>query len=74
MWDEIAACAWIDPGIITKTRDLYMDVDVSHGPSYGFTLTWDDKLKPAGAQLVHAQVDLDVPKFAKMFVDLMSAR
>jgi hypothetical protein len=24
-------------------------------------------------QLVHAQVDLDLPKFTKMFVELMSA-
>ena len=75
MWDEIAACAWLDPAIITRTRDLYMDIDVSHGPSYGHTLTWDKALKPAlDVQLVHAQVDLDVARFSKMFVDLMSAR
>jgi inosine-uridine nucleoside N-ribohydrolase len=74
LWDELAACAWIDPSIITKTRDLYMDVDVSHGPSYGHTLTWTDALRPSiDVQLVHAQVDLDLPKFTKMFVDLMSA-
>ena len=74
LWDELAACAWLDPSIITKERQLYMDVDVSHGPSYGETLTWPEKLKPVtGLQLVHAQVDLDLPKFRKMFVDLMSA-
>jgi inosine-uridine nucleoside N-ribohydrolase len=75
LWDELAACAWIDPSIITKERQLYMDVDVSHGPGYGHTLTWSDKLKPeTGVQLVHAQLDLDLPKFTKMFVDLMSRR
>jgi inosine-uridine nucleoside N-ribohydrolase len=74
MWDEIAACAWLDPSIITRRRELYMDVDLSHGPSYGFTLTWLDKLKPAtGVKLVHAQVDLDLVKFSRMFVRLMSA-
>jgi purine nucleosidase len=74
LWDELAACAWLDPGIITKDRRLYMDVDVSHGPAYGETLTWSEALKPAiDLQLVHAQVDLDFPKFARMFVDLMSA-
>jgi inosine-uridine nucleoside N-ribohydrolase len=74
LWDELAACAWLDPSIITKERLLYMDVDVSHGPAYGETLTWGDALKPAiDLQLVHAQVDLDLPKFTKMFVDLMSA-
>ena len=74
LWDELAACAWLDPSIITKERLLYMDVDLSHGPSYGYTLTWAEKLKPAtDLQLVHAQVDLDLPKFSKMFVELMSA-
>jgi len=74
LWDELAACAWLDPSIITKERLLYMDVDVSHGPAYGETLTWGDALKPAiDLQRVHAQVDLDLPKFTKMFVELMSA-
>jgi purine nucleosidase len=74
LWDELAACAWLDPGIITKERQVYMDVDLSHGSSYGDTLTWEEKLKPAtGVRLVHAQVDLDLAKFTKMFVGLMSA-
>jgi purine nucleosidase len=74
LWDELAACAWLDPSIITQRLDLYMDVDVSHGSSYGETLTWSEALKPAvDLQLVHAQVDLDLPRFTKMFVELMSA-
>jgi len=48
LWDELAACAWLDPGIITQDRELYMDVDVSHGPAYGETLTWSAALKPVG--------------------------
>lgn len=74
LWDELAACAWLDPSIITRRDDLYMDVDVSHGPAYGETLAWSDALKPAvDLQRVHAQVDLDLPRFARMFVELMSA-
>jgi inosine-uridine nucleoside N-ribohydrolase len=73
MWDELAACAWLDPALITKEKQLYMDVDLSHGPGYGDTLTWTEKLKPAtGVRLVHAQVDLDLKRFQKMFVELMS--
>ena len=73
LWDELAACAWLDPTLITKEKQLYMDVDLSHGPTYGDTLTWTEKLKPAtGVRLVHAQVDLDLLRFQKMFVDLMS--
>ena len=74
LWDELAACAWLDPSLITKERLVYMDIDVSHGPSYGDTLTWAENIKPVtGVQLVHAQLDLDLPKFTKMFVELMSA-
>jgi len=73
MWDELAACAWLDPTLITKEDLLYMDVDLSHGPSYGDTLTWTEKLKPeTGVRLVHAQVDVDLPRFQKMFVALMT--
>ena len=73
LWDELTACAWLDPTLITTEDRLYMDVDLSHGPSYGNTLTWTEKFKPAtGVGLVHAQVDLDLPRFQKMFVDLMT--
>jgi purine nucleosidase len=72
LWDELAACAWLDPSLITKEKVVYMDVDLSHGPSYGDTLTWTEKLKPATqVRLVHAQIDLDLPRFQKMFVELM---
>jgi purine nucleosidase len=74
LWDELTACAWLDPTIVTAGRKLYMDIDLSHGPSYGDTLTWTEQSKPqTGVRLVHAQTDLDLPKFAKMFVGLMSA-
>jgi purine nucleosidase len=72
LWDEFAACAWLDPSLITNEKLVYMDVDISHGPTYGDTLTWTEKLKPAtGVRLVHAQVDLDLPKFQQMFIELM---
>jgi inosine-uridine nucleoside N-ribohydrolase len=73
LWDELAACAWLDPTLITKQKQLYMDVDLSHGPSYGDTLTWNEKFKPAtGVRLVNAQLDLNLPRFQKMFIDLMT--
>lgn len=72
LWDELTACAWLDPSIITKEEAIYMDVDLSHGTGYGDTLTWTEKVKPVtGVRIVHAQVDLDLPKFQQMFVELM---
>ena len=74
LWDEFTACSWLDPTLVTGERLLYMDVDLSHGPSYGNTLSWSKAFKPdTDVQLVHAQVDLDLPKFSNMFVALMKA-
>jgi purine nucleosidase len=73
LWDELTACSWLDPSIITQEKQLYMDIDLSHGPSYGNTLTWTEKTKPVTAvRLVHAQTDVDLEKFQKMFVGLMA--
>jgi purine nucleosidase len=74
LWDELTACALLDPSLITKERYVYLDVDITHGPTYGDTLTWEDRFHPqTGLQKVHAQLDLDLPKFQKMFITLMSA-
>ena len=73
MWDELTACAWLDPSLITNEQTLYMDVDLGHGSSYGDTLTWSEANKPATAtQPVHAQLDVDTARFQKFFVGLMT--
>lgn len=72
MWDELAACAWIDPAIVTKGQTLYMDVDLGHGANYGNTLTWTEQTKPAtDVRPVHVQMDVDVGRFDRMFEELM---
>jgi purine nucleosidase len=74
MWDELAAAAWIDPSLITKSETRYLSVDIGHGAGYGNTLTWTERDKPKTAvQPVSIQVDLDDQKFNEMFVSLMSA-
>jgi purine nucleosidase len=74
MWDELAAAAWIDPSLITKTETRFMSVDIDQGAAYGNTLTWTEKDNPKlGAQKVEIQVDLDLARFNRMFVDLMKA-
>ncbi len=75
MWDELAACAWIDPSIITKQQKLYLDIDINHGPNYGDTLTWDAAHKPSRPDLREVNVlqDLDTTRLYKLFVQLMQA-
>jgi purine nucleosidase len=46
LWDELAAAAWLDPGIITKQETLFLDVDLDRGAGYGNTLSWTSQNKP----------------------------
>ena len=73
MWDEIAGVALIDPSIITGQKQLYMDIDIDHGASYGKTLFWDASAPvPPYERLANVQFDIDAEKFYKIYVDLMT--
>jgi purine nucleosidase len=74
LWDELAAAAWLDPSLITARETRFMDINLDRGASYGDTLTWAEQDKPKiEVRPVEIQVDLDLEKFYKMFVDLLSA-
>ncbi len=73
MWDEIAGIALIDPSIITGQKQLYMDIDIDHGASYGKTLFWDPSTTvPPYERLANVQLDIDAQKFYKIYTDLMT--
>jgi purine nucleosidase len=75
LWDELAAAAWLDPSIITKTETRFMDIDVDRGADYGNTLTWSDKDRPKlDVKPVEIQDDLNTDKFYAMFVELLKAK
>jgi purine nucleosidase len=74
LWDELAAAAWLDPGLITAKDTRYLDVDLNRGAGYGNTLSWTEQDKPTlVGPPVEVQVDLNTEKFYKMFVDLLTA-
>ena len=73
LWDELAALAWLEPSIITKEEQLYMDIDISHTAGYGNTLVWTEADHPGlGEQKVHVQTELDNDKFNKLLAELFS--
>ena len=74
LWDELTSAAWLDPSLITKKENVYLDVNLDHGAGYGDTLTWSDLDKPKrDLQSVEVQVDLDTDKFYRLFVSLLTA-
>ncbi len=74
MWDELAAIAWLDPAVITRTEKLYMDVSIDRGSNYGDTLIWIPGQNPGlGERLVTVNKDLNKARFYRDFVRLMTA-
>jgi purine nucleosidase len=73
MWDELSVAGWMDPTIITKQSQYFMDIDISHTANYGNVLLWDNNDRPGlSEQLVNLPEDLNKEKFYKMFLDLMA--
>jgi purine nucleosidase len=73
MWDELSAAAMIDPTIITGQKQLYVDIDVDHGSSYGDTLFWDAKANvPPYERIATVQFDVDTKKLYDLYIKLMT--
>jgi inosine-uridine nucleoside N-ribohydrolase len=73
MWDEIAVAALLDPSIITEQKELYVNIDIDHGASYGQTIFMDKSVKaPSWWRLVNVQFNLNTDKFYDMYVRLMT--
>jgi len=81
MWDEVSAAALLDPGIITEQRELYVNIDIHHGESYGQTIfvekalgrgSTEPRQMPPWWKLATVQFDLDLEKFHQMYIDLMT--
>jgi purine nucleosidase len=73
MWDELSAAALIDPSIITGTKQLYVDIDIDHGPSYGETLFWEPGTAlPSYERVATVQFDVDAQKLYDLYIQLMT--
>src|SRR5579872_4460959 len=73
MWDELSAAALADPSIITGEKQLYVDIDIDHGPSYGETLFWAPGSEvPPYERLATVQFDVNTQKFYDLYVKLMT--
>ena len=73
MWDELSVAAMIDPSIITEQRQLYVDIDINHGASYGETLFWGNKAQlPPYEHLATVQFDVDTKKLYDLYIRLMT--
>lgn len=81
MWDEISVLAFLDPSLITKQQQLYVNIDIDHGAGYGQTIFVEDvipestarpRTMPSWWRVATVQWDLDLAKFYDQFVALMT--
>ena len=73
MWDELSAAAMIDASMITSQKELYVDIDVDHGPSYGETLFWPPGIElPPYERKATVQFDVDTKKLYDLYIRLMT--
>jgi len=73
LWDEIAAGAWLDPGMIEKSERLYVDFNTQFGPAYGDTLSWLEPYAPdLGEQPAEVVKSVDPVRLEALMVKLMA--
>jgi inosine-uridine nucleoside N-ribohydrolase len=73
MWDELAVAVWLDPGIVTLSKTLLVDVDTSFTAGYGDILSWSPGEGPnLGEKPVQVVLDIDLKKFEALSLDLLT--
>jgi hypothetical protein len=64
---------WLDPSLVSRSTTVMEDVDVSFTAGYGNTLSWAPEVAPdMGEAKVNVALAVDVPRFEKMALDLLS--
>ena len=75
MWDEISVLAFLDPSVITRQQQLYVNIDIDHGPGYGQTIFVEDvvpgptprpRTMPSWWRIATVQWDLDLTSANEM--------
>jgi inosine-uridine nucleoside N-ribohydrolase len=74
MYDELTVGTVIDPTLV-KSKDMYVDVDINHGPNYGVSVgamkIWDGG---EGAKKISVQYDVDFERFMNMYVERVTKK
>lgn len=78
MWDEVAAATWIDPTLVLRHEEHFLDVELHRGPHLGDTLSWAvaqaarAPSPPAAARPARVELAVDEARFRDLFVGLCS--
>ena len=70
LWDELAAGYLIDPSFVTKSEQVYLDVDTSFSADYGRVVPLDRGLAPE-ATPVKVMLELNVERAYELYKELL---
>ena len=73
LWDEIVAGYLLDPGIVTKADDLYVDYNTQFGAGYGDMLSWHEHYQPGlGERRAHVIEAIDPERLEELMVEAIA--
>lgn len=69
MYDQLTVASLIDPTLV-KAVDLYVEMDITHGPDYGTSIGAPKRWEGGEESVkVAVQYDVDFERFIRMFID-----
>ncbi len=80
-WDSITAALFLQPDIVTRMEERYIDIDTNLGPNYGRSIGYhksrrrsmeEPKNFPSGTQKVKIVFDIDREAFWNLYVELLT--
>ena len=81
VWDAITAAAFLEPEIVTRMEERFIDIDTNMGPNYGRSIGYHESRRrsfdqpenfPAGTQKVKIVFDIDREAFWDLYIDLLT--
>ncbi len=73
MWDEVSVAAFFEPAIIKEKRQLYVNIDIDHGASYGQTIfLGENREAPSWWKPATVLFEVDMDRFFQIYIDLMT--
>lgn len=78
VFDAFAAAVFLNPEIVTKKADRYIDIDITNGPSYGKALGYGERVNrnlnnpedfAAGTQRIEVIFQVDEKAFWDVYID-----
>lgn len=70
LWDELTSAIAVEPDLVTKSVDAYMDINTAPGMDYGHAHVWPDATAPKGMGLRKVKIvqSVDTKRFINEFV------